>query len=75
VLALTSSLFKAKCLKLIDEAADTGQELVISKNGRPVARLAPYRQKPESLVGIDRGSIQFLGDVLEPLDVGWEAAP
>ena len=34
---IKASEFKAKCLKLMDEVADTGQPLVITKNGRPVA--------------------------------------
>ncbi len=70
---IKASEFKAKCLKLMDEVANTGKELIISKNGRPVARLAPYRNKPVSLFGIDRDKIKILGDIIEPLDVGWEA--
>ena len=64
-----ASEFKAKCLELMDEVADTGQEFIISKNGRRVARLVPYRKKPESLFGIDAGKIEILGDLIEPLDV------
>ena len=70
---IKASEFKAKCLKLMDEVADTGQELVISKNGTPVARLVPYRRKPESLFGIDREKLEILGDIVEPLGVEWEA--
>ena len=71
---IMASEFKAKCLKLMDEVADTGQEIIISKNGRRVARLVPYRKKPDSLFGIDAGKIEILGDLIEPLDVEWEAA-
>lgn len=53
--------------------AETGQELIISKNNRRVARLVPYSQKPETLFGIDEGKIEILGDLVEPLDVEWEA--
>ena len=70
--AIKASEFKAKCLKLMDEVADTGKEIVISKNGRPIARLVPYRKKPQSLFGIDKGKIEILGDIVEPLDVEWE---
>ena len=71
---IMASEFKAKCLKLMDEVADTGQEIIISKNGRRVARLAPYRKKPKSLFGIDEGKIEILGDLIEPLGIEWEAA-
>lgn len=68
-----ASEFKAKCLKLMDEVADSGKEIVITKNGHPVSRLVPYREKPKSLFGIDKGRIKILGDIIEPLDVEWEA--
>ena len=71
---IKASEFKAKCLKLMNEVAESGAEYVITKNGRPVSRLVPYRKKPESLFGIDRGRLEILGDIDEPLDVEWEAA-
>ena len=73
VRVIKASEFKAKCLKLMDEVADTGHEVIISKNGRLLARLVPYRKRPETLFGVDRGRIEILGDIVEPLDVEWEA--
>ena len=70
---IKASEFKAKCLKLMDEVADSGDEIVITKNGHPVSRLVPYREKPKSLFGIDKGRFKILGDIIEPLDVEWEA--
>ena len=35
---IKASEFKAKCLKLMDEVAESGEEIVITKNGRPVSR-------------------------------------
>ena len=69
---IKASEFKAKCLKLMDEVADSGDEIVITKNGHPVSRLVPYREKPKSLFGIDKGRFKILGDIIEPLDVEWE---
>ena len=73
VRTIKASEFKARCLKLMDEVADNGAEIVITKNGRPVSRLVPWRKKPDTLFGIDRGKLEILGDVDEPLDVAWEA--
>ena len=70
---IKASEFKAKCLQLMDRVAETGEEIVITKNGRPVSRLLPYRTKPRTLFGIDRGRIELVGDIIEPLDVEWEA--
>ena len=68
-----ASEFKATCLQLMDRVAQTGEEIVITKNGRPVSRLVPYRTRPRTLFGIDRGRIELVGDIIEPVDVGWEA--
>ena len=57
----------------MDEVADNGAEIVITKNGRPVSRLVSYRKKPDTLFGIDRGKLEIHGDLDEPLDVAWEA--
>ena len=73
VRTIKASEFKAKCLKLMDEVAESGGEIVITKNGRPVSRLVPYRARPESLFGIDRGRFEIIGDIVEPIDVEWEA--
>ena len=70
---IKASEFKAKCLKLMDEVAESGEEIVITKNGRPVSRLIPYREKLKTLFGIDRGRIEILGDIISPIDVEWEA--
>ena len=42
---IKASEFKTKCLKLMDEVAESGEAIVITKNGRPVSRLTPYRGK------------------------------
>ncbi len=67
-----ASEFKAKCLRLMDELAESGGEIVITKHGRAIARLVPYRERPESLFGIDRGRIEIMDDIIEPIEVAWE---
>lgn len=70
---IKASEFKARCLQLMDEVAETGEEIVITKHGRPVSKLAPYRERPKTLFGIDRGRMEILGDIVAPVDVKWEA--
>ncbi len=71
---ITASEFKAKCLKLMDDVAESGEEIVITKYGRPVSRLAPYRPKPQGAPwGRDRDIIQIHGDLVAPIGVEWEA--
>ena len=73
VRVIKASEFKAKCLQLMDEVAASGEEIVITKRGRPVSRLGPYQRRPKSLFGIDKGRIEILGDIVAPLDEEWEA--
>jgi len=47
---ITASQFKARCLRLLDEVAETGDPLIITKHGRPVARVVPP-PRPDDLAG------------------------
>ena len=70
---MRASEFKAKCLALMDEVADGGGEIVITKYGRPVARLTAVRKPPADFFGADRDRIKITGDIVSPIDVDWEA--
>ena len=72
-MTIKASEFKARCLKLMDEVAETGREIVITKNGRPVSRLVPHLERPKTIIGIDKGKIEILGDIIEPVDAEWDA--
>lgn len=65
--------FKAKCLALMDEVERTGEPLVITKRGRPVARLVPEARPQGSVFGALRGSVVIKGDIVSPLEAPWEA--
>ncbi|HVC83574.1 MAG TPA: type II toxin-antitoxin system Phd/YefM family antitoxin [Chloroflexota bacterium] len=65
--------FKAKCLQLIDEVAEHRQPLIITKRGRPLAKLVPI-ENTRSLFGAMAGSVIHEEDIVSPLHVPWEAA-
>jgi prevent-host-death family protein len=69
---IKASEFKAKCLKLIDEVAATGEPIVITKNGKPTAQLGPVARERKSLWGLHKGQIEILGDIIEPIDLEWD---
>lgn len=62
---ITATEFKAKCLQLLDEVQRSGQDLVISKRGKPVARVVAERQPKPWLVL--RGKGRYNGDPFEPV--------
>jgi len=70
---LKASEFKAKCLKLMDEVQKTGEEIVITKNGKPVSKLVPYRVKSASLFGMHKDKISSLDQDIFSTDEKWEA--
>jgi prevent-host-death family protein len=71
---IQASEFKAKCLKLMDEIAETGETLVITKNGKPLSRLVPYRPRVDSLWARHEGEIELADDLIEPTGEDWNAA-
>jgi prevent-host-death family protein len=70
---IKASEFKAKCLQLMDEVAETGDTIVVTKNGQPVAQLGPVVSRATTLAGAHRGQITIRGDILAPVDEVWEA--
>jgi prevent-host-death family protein len=68
--SIAASRFKAQCLKLLDEVAETGETIVVTKRGKPVARIEPV-EEPPSL----KGSVTFLvsdEELMEPILEPWD---
>lgn len=73
--SISVSQFKATCLECLRKVKATGQPVLITRRGEPVAQLVP--PPPESLrpgwVGSAVGTGEILGDIVSPLEVDWEA--
>ena len=65
---LAAGKFKATCLGVLDEVEATGKSFIITKRGRPVARIVPI-EAPRGLAG----SVLREGDLVGPIDVDWDA--
>ncbi|MEK6374057.1 MAG: type II toxin-antitoxin system prevent-host-death family antitoxin [Acidobacteriota bacterium] len=60
--------FKTHCLALLDEVAETGREIIVTKRGKPVAKVTPI-EPPKSL----KGSVKVIGDIINIIDPDeWE---
>lgn len=72
---IQASEFKAKCLALMDQVARTGETIVVTKNGKPVAELRPHRlPRARTLIGLHKGQVRVLGDIVSPVGSRlWEA--
>ena len=63
---IKASEFKARCLKLMEQVADTREPLIITKNGTPIAKLCPViAQQPRTIVGLHRNG-EITGDLITP---------
>ncbi len=62
---IKASEFKAKCLGLMDEVAASGETIIITKNGKPVASLVPTMPR-QPLLGAMKGMITITGDIIAP---------
>ncbi len=53
--------FKEQCLALLDNLDADG--LIVTKRGKPVARVIPYAANDGDLIGSLRGKIKIKGDI------------
>ena len=70
---IPAGVFKAKCLQLLDEVAETLETLIVTKHGKPVAQIVPLPRANVDIIGAMKGSVLWEGDIISPLDVEWEA--
>lgn len=70
---MKASECKAKFLGVLDEVAAKHERVIVTKNGKPVAEIIPFVEKPRSIIGALKGSVTILGDFDEPTDADWEA--
>jgi prevent-host-death family protein len=70
---ISAAAFKATCLEVLDTVAETRQEVVVTKRGKPVARVVPLVNRPDNIVGVMKGAIESYGDITGPLRVKWKA--
>ena len=73
---ISATEFKAKCLGLLDEIQKSGGELVITKHGKPVAKLVSAAPAPpKTLRGAWKGRVRIVGDIVNVnFSDEWEAA-
>jgi prevent-host-death family protein len=65
--------FKAKCLQIMDSVQKTKNSILITKRGKPVAKLVPVDGETADFYGCMKGSIKIVGDIMAPIDAEWEA--
>jgi len=70
-----AGVFKNKCLQLLDDVRDQRIELIVTKHGKPVARVVPVDDAPRSSFGWMRGTVEIVGDIISPDFEAWGEEP
>jgi prevent-host-death family protein len=65
---MAAGRFKAECLAVLDRVAETGEPVIVTKRGRPVAEVVPIRVRRSPSL---RGSARTHGDIVGPILARW----
>src|ERR1700687_4541194 len=71
-LSVPAARFKAHCLSLLERVRQSRRPIIVTKHGRPVAKVVPFRAAPRSILGFSKGTVNILGDIVAPGEP-WEA--
>jgi prevent-host-death family protein len=63
---IAAGAFKVHCLKVMDEVQSKRQAVLITKRGKPVAKLVPVEKEKDDIFGFYKGKIKINGDIVSP---------
>ena len=71
---MAAGKFKAQCLAIMDQVLQSGEPVLITKHGKPVAKLVPAEKQADDIFGYMTGKVKIVGDIVgsgTPLEA-WE---
>lgn len=64
---MAAGKFKATCLAVMDEVQAKREPVIVTKNGKPVAKLVPMPlEDPDPIFGFYKGNLEIVGDIMSP---------
>ncbi|OJU45752.1 MAG: hypothetical protein BGN99_17210 [Alphaproteobacteria bacterium 65-37] len=70
---MTASECKAKFLDVLDQVGSKGERIIVTRDGKPIAEIIPFVERPDSIIGALKGAVTMMGDIEEPTGEAWEA--
>ena len=66
---INAAEFRANCFKILDQVNITHKEVVITKRGKPIAKIVHFAQQNEKdpLLGSMEGLVETIGDLTKPV--------
>jgi prevent-host-death family protein len=74
---ISAATFKTHCLCIMEDVRATRHPVLITKRGRPVAKLVPVDSGSDDFIGRLEGVVMIMGDIESPIEPpeSWEALP
>lgn len=67
--------FKARVAEALEAVAETGATLIVTRHGKPIARVLPARGEHPSPIGFMAGTVAFSGDLVRAEPQDWAETP
>ena len=64
---MAAGKFKAQCLAVMDQVFESGEPVLITKHGKPVAKLVPAEKQTDDIFGYMVGKVKIVGDIVGPV--------
>ena len=64
---MRASVFKARCLSVMDDVQATGEPVIVTKRGKPVVKVVPIRPEKDDIFGFMAGKFDIVGDIESPV--------
>jgi prevent-host-death family protein len=64
---MAAGAFKAQCLKVMDQVKSRRESVIITKRGKPVAKLIPIEEELDPIFGFMKGKGEITGDIVGPI--------
>ncbi len=64
---ICASVFKSRCLKILNEIQSTSEPVIITKRGAPIVKVVPAGTQLSELFGFMAGEFRIVGDIESPV--------
>ncbi len=64
---IAAGQFKAHCLRVMEQVHATREPVLITKRGKPLAKLVPAEKISDDFIGSLEGVIKIVGDIESPV--------
>ena len=64
---MRASVFKARCLSVMNDVQATGEPVIVTKRGKPVVKVVPVESEKDDIFGFMAGQGRIVGDIESPV--------